>query len=150
MKNNPCAILLLIAAALALPGLNLAAQNAEGTLDKISRTGEFVIGYRADSSPLSYENSEGQPSGYSVDLCRRIAASVKARFGDKEIRTKFVRLAADERISAVVDGKVDIECGSTTITLSRQEQVDFSDFRNWRQRADSGCVWNTGNVRSCW
>jgi ABC-type amino acid transport substrate-binding protein len=78
----------------------LAAQNAEGTLDKISRTGEFVIGYRADSSPLSYENSEGQPSGYSVDLCRRIAASVKARFGDKEIRTKFVRLTADERISA--------------------------------------------------
>jgi ABC-type amino acid transport substrate-binding protein len=134
MKNNACATLLLIAAALALPGLNLAAQNAEGTLDKISRTGEFVIGYRADSSPLyradssplSYENSEGQPSGYSVDLCRRIAASVKARFGDKEIRTKFVRLAADERISAVVDGKVDIECGSTTITLSRQEQVDFS------------------------
>jgi len=126
MKKNPCAILLLIAAALALPGLNLAAQNAEGTLDKISRTGEFVIGYRADSSPLSYENSEGQPSGYSVDLCRRIAASVKARFGDKEIRTKFVRLAADERISAVVDGKVDIECGATTMTLSRQEQVDFS------------------------
>ena len=92
----------------------------------ISRTGEFVIGYRADSSPLSYENSEGQPSGYSVDLCRRIAASVKARFGDKEIRTKFVRLTADERISAVVDGKVDIECGATTMTLSRQEQVDFS------------------------
>jgi len=126
MKNNACATLLLIAAALALPGLNLAAQNAEGTLDQISRTGEFVIGYRADSSPLSYENSEGQPSGYSVDLCRRIAASVKARFGDKEIRTKFVRLTADERISAVVDGKVDIECGATTMTLSRQEQVDFS------------------------
>jgi ABC-type amino acid transport substrate-binding protein len=53
MKNNACATLLLIAAALALPGLNLAAQNAEGTLDKISRTGEFVIGYRADSSPLA-------------------------------------------------------------------------------------------------
>jgi ABC-type amino acid transport substrate-binding protein len=126
MKHNPCATMLLIAAALTLPGLNLVAENAEGTLDKIARTGEFVIGYRADSSPLSYENSEGQPSGYSVDLCRRIAASVKSRFADKEIKTKFVRLSTDERISAVVDGDVDIECGSTTITLSRQEQVDFS------------------------
>src|SRR5210317_2099425 len=126
MKNNPCAILLLIAAALALPGLNLAAQNAEGTLDKISRTGEFVIGYRADSSPLSYENSKGEPSGYSVDLCRRIAAGIKAHFGDKDIETKFVRISSEERISAVVNGKIDIECGSTTITLSRQERVDFS------------------------
>jgi len=99
---------------------------AEGTLEKIARTGEFVIGYRADSSPLSYENSEGQPSGYSVDLCRRIAAGVKAHLGNKDVKTKFVRISAEERISAVVDGKIDIECGSTTITLSRQEQVDFS------------------------
>jgi ABC-type amino acid transport substrate-binding protein len=75
---------------------------------------------------LSYENADGEPSGYSVDLCRRIAASVNSHFGNKDIETKFVRVSSDERISAVVDGKVDIECGSTTITLSRQEQVDFS------------------------
>lgn len=126
MKHNPCATSLLIAAVLAFPGLIVAAEHSEATLDKIARTGEFVIGYRADASPLSYENSEGQPSGYSVDLCRRVAASVKAHFADKEIETKYVRITADERISAIVDGNVDIECGSTTITLSRQERVDFS------------------------
>jgi len=115
-----------LAAFLTLPCTNLLAEESEGTLEKIARTGEFLIGYRTDSSPLSYENADGEPSGYSVDLCRRIAASVNAHFGDKDIETKFVRITPDERISAVVDGKIDIECGSTTITLSRQERVDFS------------------------
>lgn len=96
-------------------------------MDKVARTGEFVIGYRADASPLSYENGDGEPSGYSVDMCRRIAASVKGHLSDHEIETKFVRISADERLSAVVEGKIDIECGSTTITLSRQEMVDFSN-----------------------
>ena len=126
MKHSPFAALLLVSALWILPSAELLAQESEATLEKIARTGEFVIGYRADSSPLSYENASGEPSGYSVDLCRRIAASVKAVLSDTEIETKFVRVTADERISAVVDGKIDIECGSTTITLSRQEQVDFS------------------------
>lgn len=122
--SNPLSLLLVLI--LAVPGSDVLAQDSEGTLDKIARTGEFLIGYRADSSPLSYENSKGEPSGYSVDMCRRIAAGVKAHFGDKEIETKFVRITTDERIAAVVNGKIDIECGSTTITLSRQERVDFS------------------------
>jgi len=126
MKHSPCAAILLIAALLTLPSSNLLAQESEATLEKIARTGEFVIGYRADSSPLSYENADGQPSGYSVELCRRVAATVNAFFAEKDIETKFVRISSDERISAVVNGKIDIECGSTTITLSRQEQVDFS------------------------
>lgn len=126
MKPSFHTLALLISLSLIVPGSALHAQNFEGTLDKIARTGEFLIGYRADSSPLSYENSKGEPSGYSVDMCRRIAAGVKAHFGDKEIETKFVRITTDERIAAVVNGKIDIECGSTTITLSRQEKVDFS------------------------
>lgn len=126
MKNSTCAPILLLAALLTAPGLNLLAQDTEATLDKIARTGEFVIGYRADSSPLSYENADGVPSGYSVDMCQRIAAGINALFPDKQIETKFVRINAEERIAAVVNGKIDIECGSTTITLSRQEQVDFS------------------------
>jgi ABC-type amino acid transport substrate-binding protein len=126
MKNRFRAPVLAIAALLALPGFSLYAQDSEGTLEKIERTGEFLIGYRTDSSPLSYENAEGEPSGYSVDICRRIAASVNAHFDKQDIETKFVRISPEERLSAVIDGKIDIECGSTTITLSRQEQVDYS------------------------
>jgi len=126
MKNHFCAPILAIAALLASPGLSLHAQESEGTLEKIERTGEFLIGYRTDSSPLSYENAEGEPSGYSVDICRRIAANVNAYFDGQDIETKFVRISPEERLSAVIDGKIDIECGSTTITLSRLEQVDYS------------------------
>lgn len=126
MKHSLCAAFFLIAVSLVLPSSSVFAQETEATLQKIARTGEFVIGYRADSTPLSYEDEDGEPSGYSVDLCRRVAASVNALIAEKDIKTKFVRISSDERISAVVNGKIDIECGSTTITLSRQEQVDFS------------------------
>ena len=126
MKHKSRTAILLLAAILILPGSDLLAQDSEGTLEKIARTGEFVIGYRTDASPLSYENADGRPSGYSVDLCRRIAAAVKAHLGKENIETKFVPVTSDERISAVVTGKIDIECGSTTVTLSRQEQVDFT------------------------
>lgn len=126
MKHSSCAAIVLLATSLNLSSANLQAQASEGTLEKIARTGEFLIGYRTDSSPLSYENADGQPSGYSVDLCRRIAAGVKAHLDKKDLETKFVRVKSDERISAIVSGKIDIECGSTTITLSRLEHVDFT------------------------
>ena len=126
MKHCAYAALSLFAAILLWPGSDLQAQDAEGTLDKITRTGEFVIGYRTDASPLSYENADGEPSGYSVDLCRRIAAGVKAHLGNNDIETRFVRVTSDDRLSAVASGKIDIECGSTTITLARQELVDFT------------------------
>ncbi len=109
-----------------LPVLFSTQAAAEGTLEKISRTGEFVIGYRTDSLPLSFQNRQGQPAGYSVDLCRRIGEGVKRRLADEDITVKFVPVSSDDRISAVVNGTIDIECGSTTITLSRQELVDFS------------------------
>ena len=126
MRYSPCAAVSLFAAILFWPGSELLAEDAEGTLEKIARTGEFVIGYRTDASPLSYENANGEPSGYSVDFCRRIAAGVKAHLGKDDIETRFVRVTSDDRLSAVVAGKIDIECGSTTITLGRQEQVDFT------------------------
>ncbi len=126
MKHDSCVALLLIAFALISPNTNLLAKDSEGTLAKIARTGEFVIGYRTDASPLSYENADGEPSGYSVDLCRRIAAGIKVHLGRDDIETKFVPVKSSERLSAVVNGNIDIECGSTTVTLSRQEEVDFT------------------------
>jgi len=126
MKNNSCAAIALLVASLLFSSANLLARDTVGTLEKIAKSGEFLIGYRTDASPLSYENADGQPSGYSVDLCRRIAAGVKAHLGDVDVETKFVPVTSDERISAIVSGKIDIECGSTTVTLSRMEQVDFT------------------------
>ncbi len=125
MNQRSC-ITTFVAIIVIFSATDLVAQGSEGTLEKIARTGVFVIGYRTDASPLSYENSDGDPSGYSVDLCRRIAAAIKSHLSDDDIETKFVSVSSDERISAVISGEIDIECGSTTITLSRQEQVDFT------------------------
>ena len=114
------------ALAMLLPVLAGTAAAAEGTLEKIARTGEFVIGYRIDSLPLSFQDRQGRPAGYSVDLCRRIGERVRQHFADEDIEVKFVPVSSEERIAAVVDGTIDIECGSTTVTLSRHERVDFS------------------------
>jgi len=126
MKFSSSTTLILLAVTLILPGQDLLAREAKGTLEKVASTGEFLIGYHTDSSPLSYENAAGEPSGYSVDLCRRIAAAVKTHLGKDDMQTRFVPVPSEERISAVVSGKVDILCGSTTITLSRLKEVDFS------------------------
>lgn len=124
MKRVPPATLLFLFTVLASP--IAIAQDDSPTLEKIAKSGEFVIGYRTDASPLSYENAAGEPSGYSVDLCRRIAAAVKVHLGRNDIETKFVQVHSEDRIDAVVNGDIDIECSSTTITMSRQADVDFT------------------------
>jgi glutamate/aspartate transport system substrate-binding protein len=98
---------------------------AQGTLDRVGQRGEFRIGYREDARPLSYEE-DGRPAGYSVDICRHIAAAVRERLGREDLRITFVPVTLDNRFDAIVDGDIDIECGSTTVTLGRQERVDFT------------------------
>ena len=102
------------------------AQKLTGTLKKISDTGVFTIGYRDDSKPFSYLDSTDTPIGYSVDLCKRIAAATREALGLSNLDIKFVKVSVEDRIDAVESGKVDIECGSTTVTLTRQERVDFT------------------------
>jgi ABC-type amino acid transport substrate-binding protein len=109
-------------ALVAAPGSALMAQ---GTLERIADRGEFLIGYRTDARPLSYQEN-GEAVGYSVDFCRRIAAAVRDHLDLRDMRVTFVPVTAQDRIAAVVDGDIDIECGATTVTLDRQEQVDFT------------------------
>ena len=105
-----------------LPGTSALAQ---GTLERIAERGEFRIGYRPDARPLSFEEN-GRPAGYSVDICRRIAAAVREHLELPDMRTTFVPVTVANRFDALVDGDIDIECGSTTITLGRYERVDFT------------------------
>jgi len=113
--------LVLLAVALA-PCASLLAQ---GTLERIQKRGELRIGYRKDARPLSFEEN-GQAAGYMVDVCRHIADGVKERLHLANLKLKYVPLSAENRFDAVAKGDVDIECGATTITMSRQERVDFS------------------------
>lgn len=116
--------LFLVAAALAAPA---AAQEFTGTLKRVQDTGEFRIGYVPDSPPMSLKDADGNPTGYSVVLCRHIANAVKETLGLDEVTLRYVPLILpEERIAAVVSHDIDIECGPTTATLSRREKVDFT------------------------
>ena len=110
--------------------LNFAIANAAtdvDTLKRIAETGEIRIGYVPDAPPLSFENGEGEVVGYSIDLCRHITETIKSELGLDNIDIVFTPLVAmEDRISAVENGDVDIECGATTVTLTRRERVDFT------------------------
>jgi len=98
---------------------------AQGTLERIVERGEFRIGYNPDSRPLSFVEN-GEPAGYSVDICRRIAIAVRSHLDRRDLKVTYVPVSLAERFDAIANGDIDIECGSTTMTLGRMERVDFT------------------------
>jgi ABC-type amino acid transport substrate-binding protein len=103
-------------------------QHPQSTLDRIKATKTISLGYRESSFPFSYIGEDKKPAGYSVDLCTRIAAGVQQQLGLADLTLKWVVVTPENRLAMVANGTVDLECGSTTNTLSRQEQVDFSSM----------------------
>jgi glutamate/aspartate transport system substrate-binding protein len=127
MKRSLVLFLWAAAVLAVLPPSTAQTQQLSGTLKKIKDTGTLVIGYRENSRPFSFVGTDGKPTGYSIELCQRIAAAVQQELGLQDLNIKYVPVTVENRIQAVVNKTVDIECGSTTITLSRQEQVDFTN-----------------------
>ena len=115
---------LMLAAALAAP---VAAQTSGGTLAKIRDARAIALGYRTDAPPFSFADRDARPAGYSVDLCNRVAASIKGALNLPELRVQWIPVTPDNRVDLVRQGRIDLECGTTTATLARQEQVDFSN-----------------------
>jgi len=104
------------------------AQDLQGTLKKIKDSGTIVMGYREQSLPFAFRGDDGKPTGYSVDLCQRIATGIQQQLKLAKLDVKWVPVTPENRITSVVNGTIDLECGSTTASLSRQEQVDFSSM----------------------
>jgi len=119
----PLRTLLVCALAYALA---TAAVAQTGTLEKIRSTGTITLGYINDAAPFSSVDAKGEPQGYSVDLCREIARGIGAQLGLAKLETRWVALTIQNRLEAVSTRKVDLECSTTTWTLSRQRDVDFS------------------------
>ena len=97
-----------------------------GTLEKIRGAGAITLGYIEDAAPFSFVDAKGEPQGYSVNLCREIARGIGAQLGLPKLETRWVALTIQNRLEAVSARRVDIECSTTTWTLSRQRNVDFS------------------------
>ena len=113
----------LLAAALVLP---LATAHGAGRLDRIKSAGKITLAYAENSAPFSFRSKEGQPDGYSIDLCKRVVAGIQAQLKLDKLDVQWVAATTPERLKMVAAGKADLECGVTSHTLRREEQVAFS------------------------
>lgn len=97
---------------------------SSGTLAKIAESGTIVIGHRESSVPFSYLDENQVPVGYSIDLCMKIVDAVAEELG-MEIEVEYVPVNPQTRIALMANGTIDLECGSTTNNLTRQQQVEY-------------------------
>ena len=114
-------VLPLIAAVILMPAVAFS-----GVLDRVKETNTLRIGYRTDAPPFSHEPRTGDVAGYSVDICRAVADTLKADLKLDAIAVQYIAVTAENRFKAIQDGTIDILCGPTTMTVSRREIVDFS------------------------
>jgi glutamate/aspartate transport system substrate-binding protein len=105
------------------------AQSNEGlspTLAAIKNTQVVHLGYRESSPPFSFLDQSNRPIGYSIELCQAIVDEIGVEVDDAGLKIDYVKVTSDDRIPAVVQGKIDLECGSTTANAERAKQVAFS------------------------
>jgi glutamate/aspartate transport system substrate-binding protein len=112
----------LLATALGQPALG---QQLDGTLKKIKESNTFTLGYLTSAPPFSFPGPDKRPVGYSIDLCTQIASKIQDQLSTS-LKLNWVPVTTDNRLDMVASGKINIECGTTTASLSRQERVDFS------------------------
>src|SRR6201985_1232038 len=106
-----------------------AAQTSEGlspTLANIKKNHVVHLGYRESSPPFSSLDQANRPIGYSLELCGAVVDEIGAEVDDPNLKIEYVKVTSDDRIPAVVQGKIDLECGSTTANAERAKQVAFS------------------------
>lgn len=121
---------LLLFSALCLLALATSVSRAEqqgDTLAAIRNTQAIRLGYLDQSVPFSFADQKGNPpQGYSIELCLRVVAGIEQQLGSQKLKVQWVPLTMANRFDMVADGSVDLECGISTITLARQQKVDFS------------------------
>ena len=97
-----------------------------GTLARIARTGAVRLAYREASVPFSFLDRAGRPIGYSIDICNAIVEEIGRMLGREDLKIAYVAATSETRLPTIVEGKADLECGSTTANLERAKTVSFS------------------------
>ena len=103
------------------------ADQLTGTLKKVKDDGFISVGHRESSIPFSYYDDKNQVVGYSQDLVMLVVDAVKKKLNLPNLQVKLIPVTSQNRIPLVQNGTIDIESGSTTNNLERQQQVSFSD-----------------------
>jgi len=104
------------------------AQGLDGRLKTIADTKTIAIAYRTDATPFSFTDDNKQVVGFSIDICKRVVNSIERQLNVQGLQVKWVPVATQTRFDAVTRGLADMECGASTVTLSRLKQVDFSSY----------------------
>ncbi|MES2832443.1 MAG: amino acid ABC transporter substrate-binding protein [Pseudomonadota bacterium] len=136
--------------------------HAGSTLDRIEQTKTITIAHRESSIPFSYLDADKKPTGYSVDLCLKIAEALKRELKLPQLKIAYVAVTSSTRIPAIMQGKADLECGSTTNNAERRKQVAFtiphfiaavrmlaradSSIKNWTDLQDKKIVTTKGTT----
>lgn len=117
---------MLAIAMLATTSFTASAESLGPTLDRISERGMVFLGHREASVPFSFLTpGNDEPEGFSVEICRHVIKAIEEKLG-KRLVTQPVSLSANSRIMMVKTGMADMECGVTTNTVGRSQQVAFS------------------------
>jgi glutamate/aspartate transport system substrate-binding protein len=114
-----------IAAALACGLLSASALAAEGTLEKIKAQGYITLANRDASIPFSYYDQNQKPIGYAQEICLKAIDMIKKKYNMPNLQVKYQLVTSANRIPLIANGTADLECGSTTNNLERQQQVAF-------------------------
>src|ERR1700683_4667873 len=120
---------LLLAACLVASAASAQSNGGEGLrppLANIKKTGVVRLGYRESSPPFSFLDQANRPIGYSLELCEAVVDEIGVEVDDANLKIEYVKVTSDDRIPAVVQNKIDLECGSTTANAERARQVAFS------------------------
>jgi glutamate/aspartate transport system substrate-binding protein len=112
-------------AAPAAPAASAAADSAHPVLDRIRERGYVVLAHREASVPFSYVLPDGKPVGYALDLCHKIVDAISKEL-KVPLTTKTLLVKPSDRLAVIVDGRADMECGSTTNNAERREKVAFT------------------------
>jgi glutamate/aspartate transport system substrate-binding protein len=116
----------LLVATLGLFAVGAHAQEA-GTLKKIKDTDTISLGYRESSIPFSYYDDQQNVIGYSHEFMMKIVDAVKQKLNLPDLKIRLTPVTPQTRIPLVQNGTVDLECGSTTNNVEREQQVAFSN-----------------------
>jgi glutamate/aspartate transport system substrate-binding protein len=103
------------------------AQELEGRLKQIYESKIIRLAYRLDANPFSFVSPQGQPDGYTIDLCKHIAGSLERQISTK-LAIEWVPVDSQNRFDSIAAGVADIECGSSSVSFARMTKVDFSSF----------------------
>jgi glutamate/aspartate transport system substrate-binding protein len=123
MKKNLLALALLVTG---LSGCGWFSPPLTGVLKNIKESGVIKVGVRENSVPFSYFDANKQPLGYAIDICHKIIDAVKKEIGSSDLKIEYVPVNGANRIKAIENNEINLECGSTTNNLDRQKQVAFT------------------------